>query len=624
MASAISGILTCRTRPIYDKIEFPNVAPCQSLSSRDRGGRNPLLPETVQTMPIKRKAHRSSRHAGSAPPAPLADLLIALDQASLPAPRLRDLCSAVRRIADLLGDEPAHIALDLPAISSKLASINPVAVGVSIKTLANLRSGFLAAVKLSGLKPVPPRPKAQLSQAWLDLVARLSGKRAHLGLSRFAHYASANDIAPSEVNDVAIQDFIAAVRDGSLHRQPNVLHRQVTLIWNEVAKLSGFPPVTVASFRAPVKRIDWALLPDSFRKDVEDHLQWCGGTDVFAADARSRALAPRTVKLRRNQIHAAVTALVESGIKRSTIRSLSNLIPPENFKRILRQRLKTAGGGENAFNRDLAEALVQIAREWVKVDASSLAELKRLTSKLPLPASGLTAKNKASLRQFDDPEVLRRLINLPPVLWAEVKRETNPNFRTLAKAQAALAIGCLSFMPLRRENLTGLTYGVHLFLGEGSRATSTLEMPAGELKNDIEVAFDIPPHVAKMLIEYRDTFAPKVIGHRPGRVFVNADGSPKSASTVAWLIKAYLRRRAGIVLSPHQFRHLCAKIMLDAAPGNFEAVGQLLAHKNRKTTSNFYAGIDTRRAARHHQRLIERALEPQKPTPRPRRKGRSQ
>jgi hypothetical protein len=32
---------------------------------------------------------------------------------------------------------------------------------------------------------------------------------------------------------------------------------------------------------------------------------------------------------------------------------------------------------------------------------------------------------------------------------------------------------------------------------------------------------------------------------------------------VALLIKSYLARRAGIVLTPHQFRHLGAKIMLD-------------------------------------------------------------
>jgi integrase len=135
------------------------------------------------------------------------------------------------------------------------------------------------------------------------------------------------------------------------------------------------------------------------------------------------------------------------------------------------------------------------------------------------------------------------------------------------------------------------------------------------------LAFDIPSQVARMLIEYRDRIAPKVIGHRPERVFVKPDGTPKAQATVAWLIATSLERRAGIVLTPHQFRHLSAKLMLDAEPGSFESVRQLLGHKNHKTTTNFYAGIDTRRAARHHQRLIERALDAQKPTARRRKRA---
>ena len=127
----------------------------------------------------------------------------------------------------------------------------------------------------------------------------------------------------------------------------------------------------------------------------------------FRGERSPTSIGAGFAKLRRNQIHAAITALVDSGIEPSTITSLSDIIAPDNFKRILRQRLQSIGGRENAFNRDLAEALVQIAREWVKVDAGTLAELKRLTSKLPMPVSGLTAKNKASLRQFDDPAVLR-------------------------------------------------------------------------------------------------------------------------------------------------------------------------------------------------------------------------
>jgi integrase len=567
-------------------------------------------------MPIKRKTNGSTPGAINSTTATLADLLVALEHdTGISATRLRDLRSAVQRVAGLLGEEPAGIPLDLPTISTKLASVNSIAVGISPKTLANLRSGFLTAVKVSGLKPVQRSAETRLSPAWTALMAQLSGKRAHLGLSRLARYASANGFDPKQINDAVIEGFISAVREGSLHRKPNVLHRQVTLIWNEVAKLSGFHSITVASFRAPIKRIDWKQLPPSFQEDVEGHLTWCSGTDVFAADARSRTLAPRTLKLRRNQIHAAVTALVESGVKPSTILSLADLVSPDNFKLILRQRLKAVGGRENAFNRDLAEMLVQIGREWVKLEPGELTELKRLTGKVPMPKPGLTPKNKAFLRQFDDPAVLQRLIDLPKRLWAEVKREAKPNFRTLAKAQAALGIAILPYMPVRPENLTELAFGINLFVRKETGAISSLELSAGEVKNkETEVAFDIPPQVVKMLIEYRDHIAVKVIGHHPERLFVNADGTPKSQATVAWLIKTYLARRAGIVLTPHQFRHLSAKNILDAEPGNFETVRQLLGHKNLKTTANFYTGIDTRRAARHHQRLMERAIDAQKPT----------
>jgi integrase len=62
-----------------------------------------------------------------------------------------------------------------------------------------------------------------------------------------------------------------------------------------------------------------------------------------------------------------------------------------------------------------------------------------------------------------------------------------------------------------------------------------------------------------------------------------------------------------------QFRHLSAKVLLDAQPGNFETVRRLLGHKSLSTTVGAYAGIDSRRAARHQQRLIEEALAAEKP-----------
>jgi integrase len=569
-------------------------------------------------MSIKHIVKMPPRGAMSVDEATLAHVIAAFDgETSLSGTRLRDLRSAVKRVASLLAEDPARIPLELPVISARLGAVNTVAAGLTPKTVANIRSDFLAAVKASGLKPVERSAKTPLSAAWSILMAQLSGKRVHIGLSRLARYASARGIEPTQIDAAAIERFVTAIREGSLHRKPTDLHRQVALVWNEATQLPGLDlqSVPAPSFRGPPKRIDWTLLSATFQKDVEDHLAWSAGTDPFAADARARALAPRTLKLRRAQIHAGITALVESGVKASAISSLADLVLPDHFKRILRRRLEVVGGGENAFNRDLAEALVQIAREWVKVEASALAELKRLAGKVPMPASGLTDKNKGSLRQFDDPAAMHRLIDLPKRLWAEVKAG-RPNFRTLAKAQAALAVAILSYMPLRPQNLAALTFDVHLFLRAEARATSTLELPASEVKNKQPLAFDIPPYVTKMLIEYRERIAPKVIGRRPDRLFVNVDGTPKSQATVAWLITTYLEKKAGIVLTGHQFRHLSAKGLLDAEPGGFEIVRQLLGHKSLKTTVGAYAGVDCRRAARHHQRLVEQALAAQSPTPR--------
>jgi integrase len=68
-------------------------------------------------------------------------------------------------------------------------------------------------------------------------------------------------------------------------------------------------------------------------------------------------------------------------------------------------------------------------------------------------------------------------------------------------------------------------------------------------------------------------------------------------------------RHVGVKLTPHQFRHLAAKIILDANPGAYELVRQLLGHKDLKTTTKFYAGIDTRRAGRAHADLVARLRE---------------
>jgi hypothetical protein len=394
----------------------------------------------------------------AATPVTLAAVIASLEgRRDLSETRRRDLRSAVKRVAHLLGNAPEAIPLAMDVIRNGLATVNPIARGMSPKRFTNIRSDFLTAVRASGLIPTTKRNKG-LSRSWAALLQTLRGRRAHLGLSSLAHYASEEGIDRKDINDQVIARFINRVRDGSLHQKPNALHRQVTLIWNEAARdpSLGLTQVTVPSFRGPPKRIDWSLLCHSFREDTDKYLDWCGGSDPFAADARSRPVAARTLRLTRQQIHTAVSALIASGTDVDSITTLSNLVTPENFKSILRQRLKRTAGELRSFEHYLARAVIRIASEWVKVDPSVMVELKRLASKLPAPKRQLTPKNMRFLRQFDDPQSLKRLRMLPEQLWKELKQDANPSFRTLAKAQAALAIAIPTFMPVRPENLNEL------------------------------------------------------------------------------------------------------------------------------------------------------------------------
>ncbi len=81
---------------------------------------------------------KSPSSARSDQPISLATLLTLLDRpGKLADGRRRDLRSAVKRVAELLGEEPAAVALDFALISARLNAIDPLAIGITAKRFAN-------------------------------------------------------------------------------------------------------------------------------------------------------------------------------------------------------------------------------------------------------------------------------------------------------------------------------------------------------------------------------------------------------------------------------------------------------------------------------------------------------
>jgi integrase len=526
---------------------------------------------------------------------------------SLSETQKRDLRSACLAFGKLTGRAPAMMSLDLAAIRGTLDAMVPAQAKVSPKRFANLRSDLGSAIEASGLRPMFKTAGVELSESWTRLFEGITKKRICYGLSRLAHWASQRQVAPAAVDDAVIGRFIADLESASLARNIGNLHRSVAVSWNELVHLRSADKlqlVKLPSRRTEPGRVRWNDLPESFRGGVDQHLIWGAMPDPLDEKARTNALAPRTLNLRRDHIHSAVTAAVGAGIEIQQLTTLANLVDVETFRKLMRQRWEEGDRKFTSYTDGVAGTLIAIAKEWVRVPAETLTTLKALRRKLGSLPSGLTEKNKILLRKFDDPRLLNALIRLPDKLWRQARRDLATSRRPFIELQSALAIDLLLHAPLRMENLASLNFDQHLHWVHGPGKPALMVIQANETKNKVPLEFEIPTVLADRLLIYRNEIAPAITRKRPDAVFVTWLGEPRRQAAISLAIEKTVRNNLGVKLTPHQFRHLAAKIMLDANPGAYELVRQLMGHRNMTTTTNFYAGINTLRAGRAHADIV--------------------
>jgi integrase len=536
----------------------------------------------------------------------LQHVLDRLADAALTNGRRRDLRSALTTYTKLIGKEPTAIPLDLTEIRHTLDDLVPAEAKVSRKRWANLRSDLAAAIGASGLRTILKTGDLAIDPAWEKLFVG-APQRVSTGLSRLARWASLRRVVPQAVNDEAIRNFISELELSTLVRGLRDLHRSVAQNWNALVGMlpsSKLQMVTVPSFKAAPTRLDLQKLPASFRQDVGAYMAWCEVPDPLDDGARARILAPRTRELRRNQIHSAVTTAVAGGVPIGQLVSLAALVEADVVKALLRYMWKQEGDKLSAYMHGVAGTLVAIAKEWAKMPADKLEILKGLRRKLGSLPSGLTPKNETLLRRFDDPGLLRALIRLPDKLWCDARRLPAGSARAFIAFQNALAIDLLIHAPLRMENLSSLAFDRHLHWPRGPGKPALLVIGADETKSGEKIELEIPAFLADRLLTFRDSIAPKSISHKPTALFVTWVGTSRGQATLSHAITKTVRSRIWVKMTPHQFRHLAAKIFLDRNPGALEVVRQFLGHKNAKTTINFYAGINTRRAGKAHTKLL--------------------
>ncbi|WP_162252000.1 site-specific integrase [Mesorhizobium sp. Root552] len=531
---------------------------------------------------------------------------------SLPPKKREAMMSALRSLESWSGRRLKDIPANVPELGAVFEVIQPAALNIAPKTLANVKSLCLKALATSELAPgfvhkvSSRRPK---DPAWAAIYNALTTFAQRNGLSRLINWCNRNGEPPEAVGDAIIERVMAEMAASSLRPNQYQVRRTMTRYWNEVVDI--FPDlslqkVTVPPSRLRRTRVPLTALPQSFLDDWNSYAKWAHGEDVFADDARPVALKQSSLDVMLRRIHLAANALVEAGTDRNSICKLSDLVSVDAFRSILRHRYEVTGGKSSYDNLGMAMNLLQIANEWVKVDPETLAELKRLKDKVPKVQFQMSRKNKLLITQFDQSTLKERLLSAPDRIWTDVQASTKKRRLRLAEAQAALAINILMYLPVRLGNLCALAFDEHLIVRESG--TSTLTLSAEETKTGAGVDYEIPRMLAARLIEFREVIAHSVMGVRPKYLFCNVDGSLKDLATTRFLIQRYVKQYVGIHMNPHVFRHLAAKFILDNNPGAHVVVQHLLGHKSLATTATFYAGVDTVRAGRHHQALLEQAI----------------
>jgi integrase len=536
----------------------------------------------------------------------LADVIERLKGAELDPVRRRDLVSAVVRVAAIVGAPPGTIAVDLPALSAALTEARKQGAVISAKTLQNLRANLAAAMAVAEVKEKACWGAVPISAQWRDLLDRIPDQGVRTGVSRLSHWCSGHGIEPGGVDDAVMARFEAALSD-SLVRKPREAFGVAVRCWNRahhlVPGLAGRPVTGLRNGRAPV-RVDLSTLPASFCDDLAAYLAWLGSADPFDERARGKALATSTLRLRNEQIHTVVDIAVRKGIVPARLTSLAAICDPEVVRLVFAELYGRSNG--EAYAAGVGTTLLSLAREWVKVDDRHLAALKGLARKLKPVRPGLTAKNKRTLQRLDDPEKLAALLALPQKLWRAAASDRCPPIRRLPTCQVALAIAILLRAPIRMKNLTSLRFGAHITFPFGGKDRVWLSIPAGEVKNDQPFEAELTGEAARMLHEYATRILPRHTGKPATDLFVTSSGRRKTAPTLSTSIRDTIEDHLGFRVNPHAFRHLAAKVLLDAHPGNLEGPRQLLGHLNPKTTANFYSSFDSSRAVKLYDEAIAR------------------
>ena len=366
-------------------------------------------------------------------------------------------------------------------------------------------------------------------------------------------------------------------------------------------RLAGGPP------NVPNRRLDYALpvsaYPASFAADLDGYLKHLANEDLFAEIGR-RPASPATLKETRLRILQIAAALVHSGRTPDSIRTLADIVAPGAMRTALNFFWVKNGKRKTGQIHNFALMAIKIAKYWVKAPPEQIKALQTIRRHVDPKESGMTDRNRARMRQFDDPENVSRLIDMPAGVLSSLPKSGAVSYADAVRLQSGLAVAILLIAPMRIKNLAALRLDRHVVqtrLG----GVRHIVIAAGEVKNREALTFEISEALGELLDAYLNRARPVLMEDAGGFLFPARQAGAKAPAQLAAQIKRAIFLETGIVLNVHAFRHLAATLFLRKYPGEYETVRLLLGHKSLATTVKAYCGIEQTDALKRHDALID-------------------
>ena len=533
-----------------------------------------------------------------------ADAMEAIEKAEdLPPSQKRHWLTSLRQMAIYLDRPRSLIPTRIAAIGEAIKKLHPAQLGVGMKTFINHRANTRAALLWFNKQTPFSGRKAPMDPSYRALLDQVEDRYAKDVLSPFLRFVSASQIPLQEVRDCHVEAFQAYRRETSFGRVKRTQHRSLVRVWNDCAKgIPDWPRITLTKPAYAKSSPGPALeeFPQGLRDDIDAYCARIGKRHKSVSGRVFAPCKPSTIETRRRELVAAVRAAVAAGIPLAELATLRELLRADHVEVVIEHYWQKNGERPSLYTIDLASKLLALARS----EALSIQDIERLDEiRLAVEefrTTGLTEKNRRVIRVVAHTDVWREVVRLPQRLMADARQmaKTKP-YRAALTAQIAIAVLILIRAPIRMQNLASICIGLNLFRPGGSGTPYMLVFPDYDVKNGVPLEFAFDEVTTALIDEYIFQHRPQLIDvSNHDWLFPGASRAHKRSNVLSGQISERLWKELGLEITPHQFRHAAAYIMLKADPGNYELVRRVLGHRSITTTRNFYIGLESLEATR--------------------------